>query len=632
MQLTQCKLGYGGTQSEMVRLINDSGILEKEIKDLDGITFDQMIAAIHKIQEEMGITGTTAKEAAETISGSKASLKAAWDDLLTAVGGGMTNEELDERMGNFKESFSNYMNNFLPTLVQTIAGSGSLVTAIADAVSDLPADLLSKVAEAGLSSGTEMIGGISNITGWIIDNITNMFKSASTDTSQVEAFGAAIGEFLGNTIEKIVVNAPDLLAGIVKVGVSLAGSLIEGLWTGLFGDEKQVDKLTDKLGEDLGDINMQTTKADAILNYMDSLVEKYGDAASETDEWKASEDELENILGGSKQVFADYGNNIQGAVDKLKEMNNQLREAAVMDALQRAVAGEMELLTSQTLEYNKAQYRLESRQSQQASYRQNVVDAIQAAAATRAEEYWASSHDQQGNLTNAFFSESYYQDLQNYAQGLYDFGDGLKSLSDLDFTQLESIANDFDGVAELLETNKKLYDEAQLDIDAAKSDLEAGQKEIDATRQAIEETKAAMDKTAKDILGSSADAAKNVTSSGSAVAEALNGVADKLNSFAISGAGGLEPEAAIGINDVPWDGYRAKLHKGEAVLSRSEADKWRNGSSSADMAEMVADAVRDTLGHLYLNMDGKRVADGTTRRTERNISANSYARVRAMGG
>ena len=85
--LDNLKLGYGGTKEEMIRLINDSGILEDQIESLDGITFDQLVQAIHKIQEQMGITGTTAKEAADTISGSKASLAAAWEDMLSAVGG-----------------------------------------------------------------------------------------------------------------------------------------------------------------------------------------------------------------------------------------------------------------------------------------------------------------------------------------------------------------------------------------------------------------------------------------------------------------------------------------------------------------------------------------------------------------
>ncbi len=84
--LDNLKLGYGGTQEEMVRLINDSGILENKIKDLDGITFDQIIQAIHEIQNNLDITGTTAKEAGDTISGSWSSVQALFENILTKVG------------------------------------------------------------------------------------------------------------------------------------------------------------------------------------------------------------------------------------------------------------------------------------------------------------------------------------------------------------------------------------------------------------------------------------------------------------------------------------------------------------------------------------------------------------------
>ena len=85
------KLGYGGTKEEMVRLINDSGILNEKIEDLDNVTFDQMIQAIHQIQDNLNITGTTAEEAEKTIQGSSNAMKAAWQNLLT----GMADENAD---------------------------------------------------------------------------------------------------------------------------------------------------------------------------------------------------------------------------------------------------------------------------------------------------------------------------------------------------------------------------------------------------------------------------------------------------------------------------------------------------------------------------------------------------------
>lgn len=84
--LDNLKLGYGGTQSEMIRLINDSGVLGEKIESLDNVTFDQIIEAIHKIQDNLGITGTTALEAGTTISGSWSSVQALFENILTKVG------------------------------------------------------------------------------------------------------------------------------------------------------------------------------------------------------------------------------------------------------------------------------------------------------------------------------------------------------------------------------------------------------------------------------------------------------------------------------------------------------------------------------------------------------------------
>ena len=86
--LDNLKLGYGGTQAEMARLINDSGVLgdsmEVTANTVNQVSFDKIIEAIHTVQENMGIAGTTSKEAATTIQGSLSSVSGAWSNLLTA--------------------------------------------------------------------------------------------------------------------------------------------------------------------------------------------------------------------------------------------------------------------------------------------------------------------------------------------------------------------------------------------------------------------------------------------------------------------------------------------------------------------------------------------------------------------
>lgn len=102
--LDNLKLGYGGTASEMARLINDSGVMGKTFKatakNVNDIPFNKVIEAIHKIQENMGIAGTSSKEASSTISGSFNAAKAAFDNMLTS---------LADPNGNFEESFNIFL-------------------------------------------------------------------------------------------------------------------------------------------------------------------------------------------------------------------------------------------------------------------------------------------------------------------------------------------------------------------------------------------------------------------------------------------------------------------------------------------------------------------------------------------
>ena len=377
--LDNLKLGYGGTQSEMVRLINDSRILDHQISDLDGITFDQMIEAIHEIQTEMGITGTTAKEAAETISGSKASMKAAWEDLLAAVGGAGTQNDLNRALENFKTSFSTYMTNFIPTLVQTIAGSGTLVEAVADAIGSLPTTLLSEVGEAGVDAGTGMVKGVTKVVSWLIDSITEMFHAASLDNSSVVELGAAIGDFLGTAISKIVTNAGTIFEGIVSVGMGLASGLVQGLIDGLFGQGAYgeiVDAEKDANNEIL-DAVKKNTKAQGILDYMQELVDKYGEAAKNTEEWKQAVSHLNEVMPGANEFLETQKNSLKTAVKNMKEYSAEIEKLAIQEAKRKALETKQEVLTNAQAALFSAQSEIKINESEAKQARQELINFIQ---------------------------------------------------------------------------------------------------------------------------------------------------------------------------------------------------------------------------------------------------------------
>jgi phage-related protein len=83
--LDNLKVGYGGTKTELLKLAQDMGVVDKSVKSFNDISFEDSIQAIHKVQEQLGITGTTAKEATETISGSVNTAKAAWQNFLSGT-------------------------------------------------------------------------------------------------------------------------------------------------------------------------------------------------------------------------------------------------------------------------------------------------------------------------------------------------------------------------------------------------------------------------------------------------------------------------------------------------------------------------------------------------------------------
>lgn len=132
--LDNLKLGFGGTKSEMARLVKESGVLGKAGKDLTAknldqkVSFDQIVLAIHKTQQKMGIAGTTSKEAATTIEGSTNSMKASWNNLLTAIAD--DNKDMGKAVDDFVDSAATAAKNLVPRIKKSIEGIKKLINSI----------------------------------------------------------------------------------------------------------------------------------------------------------------------------------------------------------------------------------------------------------------------------------------------------------------------------------------------------------------------------------------------------------------------------------------------------------------------------------------------------------------------
>ena len=134
--LDNLKLGYGGTAAEMAILVNDSGVMGDsfvaDAKNINEVSFDKIIEAIHTVQENMDITGTTSKEASGTISGSIATMKGAWTNFVSGMAN--SNADMSKLTDDLITSIQTVGDNILPVIEglmpRLVAGFTQLITSL----------------------------------------------------------------------------------------------------------------------------------------------------------------------------------------------------------------------------------------------------------------------------------------------------------------------------------------------------------------------------------------------------------------------------------------------------------------------------------------------------------------------
>ena len=251
--LDNLKLGYGGTQKEMERLLADAEKLSGVKYDIS--SFADIIAAIHVIQDkQQHISGTTAKEAATTISGSIGSVKAAWANLLSGLADG--NQDIDQLVGNLTESVMTAVENIVPRL-QTMAPR--LVQAVQTLVSTLGPQLpgiINTILPGMVEAATTLITGLADVLpdllGSIIDVLPNVVKQIGGALkklfpSLLKTFKSLIGKIdfkglgtaIGSGLRSIVTNLPEIMSSIGSAiswaWEHVAYPLIDGIFKGAFG-------------------------------------------------------------------------------------------------------------------------------------------------------------------------------------------------------------------------------------------------------------------------------------------------------------------------------------------------------------------------------------------------------------
>lgn len=226
--LDNLKLGYGGTKSEMERLIQDANKVKQangEMGDLSIDKFSDVVQAIHIMQQQMGITGTTAKEAATTIEGSVGMMKAAWQNWLAELG--KDNADINGLTKQLVDSVGTVIQNVGPRIAQIITGiTAALPQLFSSLGSTLPAlvmQILPPVLGALGQLGTMLL---TSATTWITTSLPQLLAQfQSWVTSSLPSFLQTGLTMITNLLQGIVQALPQ----ITSTAVIVLTTLLDGL-------------------------------------------------------------------------------------------------------------------------------------------------------------------------------------------------------------------------------------------------------------------------------------------------------------------------------------------------------------------------------------------------------------------
>ena len=206
--LDNLKLGYGGTKSELERLVADAEKLTGQA--LDPAKFSDVITAIHAVQDNLGITGTTAKEAATTIEGSIGMMKAAWDNLLVGIAN--ENGDLGSLIYEFADTVKTAASNILPRVEIILGGISQLIADMGPIIAQALPDMISAVLPSLISAGAQLLVGL--VTGLV---------------SAVPQLVAAVPGIVNSLVSTISANFPALSAAGSDLLTMFSNGIVSGI-------------------------------------------------------------------------------------------------------------------------------------------------------------------------------------------------------------------------------------------------------------------------------------------------------------------------------------------------------------------------------------------------------------------
>lgn len=291
--LDNLKLGYGGTKQEMQRLLDDANKLNAAQGKYTKYTIDNyadIVQAVHDIQTEMDITGTTAREASSTIQGSTSAAKAAWSNLVTGVAD--DNADFILLVNDFVDSVGTAAQNILPRIEIALDGAAKLIEHLVPPImAKLPAlieTVLPKLARSAVNIVQKLVSEIKANAGKLIDSAVQIITVLGNGIYQMlPTVAQSALQIILTMVSKLNENLPQMLdtAGRMLIAfvqgisnhlpdiVKAAGSIIGTLLTYFVNHLPEIVNGALKMGSAIVDGIMQGISAawDGLVSWVNGI-------------------------------------------------------------------------------------------------------------------------------------------------------------------------------------------------------------------------------------------------------------------------------------------------------------------------------------------------------------------------
>ena len=289
--LDNLKLGYGGTQSEMARLINDSGVLGDAMtvtaETVNSVSFDKIIEAIHVVQTDMGITGTTAKEASTTIQGSITSMKGAWENFM--VGLADPTQDFDRLVSNLVDSVITVSENLMPRIM-------AVLPQMATGITELAGQLLPLIPETLNAMLPGVLEGANNLVSALLDTISSIADTAiPIITENADEIIDTLLTGLVEAVPKLVTKAADLCTALITAILDNADIITQGA------------------------VDIVVALAEGIGNNLDELIPAAVNAVIKISDTLLDSENIDNILAAAENLITALANGIADSIPLLVE-------------------------------------------------------------------------------------------------------------------------------------------------------------------------------------------------------------------------------------------------------------------------------------------------------------------------